>query len=787
VNGPGGSAVGRALPDESAVLHVTGAARFVDDLPEPSGTLHAVLVLSPVAHGLLRSWDEAVALAVPGVVGVVSAADIPGVNDCGTIVPDEPVLAEQELTYLGQPILAVVAESDASARLAAARLAATLRVDELPAALDFVQAHRDGDHVIPPMRMERSASGDVDAALAGSALAGAPRRLRGTFATGAQEHVYLETHASLAQRLDDGAYLVHSSTQHPTEVQKAVAGCVGVRSHQVRVLCRRMGGGFGGKESQAAQFACIAAVAVHRFGRPVKLRLDRATDNLVTGKRHAFWSAYEVGYDEAGRILGVDLTLVSQAGHSADLSGPVLTRAMCHVDNAYYLPEVRVFGYAARTNIQSSTAFRGFGGPQGALVIEQVVDSIARTLGRDPLEVRRVNLYGVEGDVTPYGEVVDGNVLPDLLDELVRTSDYLARRTAIAAEQRTPGVLVRGLALTPVKFGISFNVSHFNQAGALVHVYVDGSVLVNHSATEMGQGVNTKVRQVVADELGVPVDWVRSTATDTEKVANTSATAASTGSDMNGAAARVAARVVRDRLAAVAAERLGVDPADLEFADGRVSAGVRSLGFAEVTAIAYVQRVQLWSDGYYATPDLSWDGSTMQGRPFHYFCYGAAVTEVVIDTLTGETRVLRADVLYDAGRSLNPAVDLGQVEGAYVQGLGWLTQEEVRWDPSGRLVTLAPTTYKAPTANDVPPDLRSALFRHDQEPDTVHGSKAVGEPPLLLAFSAFLAIRDAISAVGGHQVDPPLQAPATPEEVLRCLGIVRHQAVRDQVGRSTRS
>ena len=769
--------VGRAIPDESAVLHVTGSAEFVDDLPEPAGTVHAALVLSPVAHGRLLGWDASVAMAVPGAVAVVSAGDVPGRNDCGTIVEDEPVLAGDELAYLGQPILAVVAETDAAARRAAARLAATVRVEELPAVLDALQAHRDGDHVIAPMRLERSVGGDVTAA-----IAAAPHRLRGTFASGAQEHVYLETQAALVVPLDDGAYLVHSSTQNPTEVQKLVAGCLGLRAHRVRTLCRRMGGGFGGKESQAAQIACIAAVAAHRVRRPVKLRLDRATDNLVTGKRHAFWSEYEAGFDDEGRILGLDLTLVAQAGHSADLTGPVLTRAICHVDSAYWLPNVRIAGYAARTNIQSSTAFRGFGGPQGALVTEQLVDSIARALGRDPLDVRRANLYGERGDVTPYGEAVEGNILGSLIDDLVASSDYHRRREDVAAFNRTSPVLVRGLALTPVKFGISFNVSHLNQAGALVHVYVDGSVLVNHSATEMGQGVNTKVRQVVADELGVPVAWVRSTATDTEKVANTSATAASTGSDMNGAAARTAARVVRGRLAAVAAELLDADVVDVVFENGRVIAGDRSVPFVDVTAAAYVERVQLWSDGYYATPGLSWDRTTLQGRPFHYFCFGAAVSEVVVDTLTGETRVLRADLLYDAGRSLNPAVDLGQVEGAYVQGLGWLTQEEVRWDAAGRLVTLAPTTYKVPTAHDVPADLRARLYAHDAEPDTIHGSKAVGEPPLLLAFSAFLAIRDAISAVGDHRVDPPLRAPATPEEILRCVAVVR-----DQAGRSTDS
>jgi xanthine dehydrogenase large subunit len=766
--------VGRAVPDESAALHVTGAAEFVDDIREPAGTLHAALVLSPIARGRITGFQSHVGMDVPGIVGVVTAGDIRGENTCGTIVHDEPILADREVTYLGQPVLAVVGDDEGCARRAAARIAATLTVEEETPLLDFVEAYRRGELVLPPMHMERSAGSGV-----AEALAGAPHRLQGSFRSGAQEHFYLETQASLVVPLDDGAFLVHSSTQHPTEVQKLVASALGISANKVRSICRRMGGGFGGKESQAAQGACISAVAAQRFARPVKLRMDRSTDNLVTGKRHALWSEYDVGYDDDGRILGMDITLVSQAGHSADLSGPVMTRAMCHVDNAYWLPEVRITGIASRTNIQSSTAFRGFGGPQGALVTEQLIDTIARELGRDPMDVRMANLYAPGRDVTPYGEQVEGNVLPELLAALVESSEYRTRRVLVDAFNDTSPVLKRGLALTPVKFGISFNVSHFNQAGALVHVYVDGSVLVNHSATEMGQGVNTKVCQVVAQELGVPLESVRSTATDTEKVANTSATAASTGSDMNGQAARTAARTVRDRLADVAGRILEVDAAEVCFADGQVTGGGRSIPFREVTAAAYARRVQLWSDGFYATPGLHWDVRTMQGRPFHYFCYGAAVSEVAIDTLTGETRVLRADLLQDVGRSLNPAVDIGQIEGAYVQGVGWLTQEEVRWDEAtGRLLTLAPTTYKLPTAHDVPPDLRTRLFEHAEEPDTIHGSKAVGEPPLLLAFSAFLAIRDAISAVGQHRVVPSLDAPATPEEVLRSVAAVRAAAGR---------
>ncbi|MDE2566757.1 MAG: xanthine dehydrogenase molybdopterin binding subunit, partial [Burkholderiales bacterium] len=644
-----------------------------------------------------------------------------------------------------------------------------IRAQALPPVLEPGPAHAAGQYVLPPMHLVR---GD-----AAAAIAAAPHRLRSRFAVGGQEQFYLEGQISYALPAENGGIRVLCSTQHPSEMQHLVAQALGLAAHAVQVECRRMGGGFGGKESQSALFACVAAVAAVRLGRPVKLRLDRDDDFLVTGRRHCFQYEAEVGYDEAGRILGAEATFVSRAGHSADLSGPVMTRALCHFDNAYWLPHVAVHGYSARTNTQSNTAFRGFGGPQGAIAIEMLIDSVARALGRDPLEVRRLNFYGRSPhDVTPYGQPVGDNPIHALVEQLAKSSDYAARRAAVAAHNAASPVLKKGLALTPLKFGISFNLPHLNQAGALVHVYTDGSVLVNHGGTEMGQGLNTKVAQVVAHELGLPLAQVRCSPTDTHRVANTSATAASTGSDLNGKAAQDAARRIRDRLATLAAARWGPGRAAAEvgFAGGQVHVGGRALPFVEVVQAAYESRVQLWSDGYYATPGLHWDRQTLQGHPFYYFAWGAAVSEVLVDTLTGEFRLLRADLLHDAGRSLNPAIDIGQVEGAFVQGMGWLTSEELVWHPqTGRLMTHAPSTYKIPTANDCPLDFRVRLFERDNAADSIHRSKAVGEPPLLLPFSVFFAIRDAVSAAGGHRVDPPLQAPATPESILRAVTAVQ--------------
>ena len=764
--------IGARRPHESAHLHVAGAAPYIDDLPELAGTLHAALGLSPVAHGRLLAIDLATLRAQPGVVAVFSAADIPGPNDCGPIAHDDPILADGTVRHIGQPVFAVVAHTREQARRAAALASQVLQIQPLPAVLTALDAHARQQYVVPPMHLAR---GD-----AAAALASAPHRLQGSFSLGGQEHFYLEGQVSYAIPQEDGGLLVHCSTQHPSEMQHAVAQALQLASHRVQVSCRRMGGGFGGKESQSALFACVAALAAQRLQRPVKLRPDRDDDTLITGRRHGFELAWDVGHDDEGRLLGVAVDLLANAGHSADLSAPVMTRALCHFDNAYWLPHVAMHGYCCRTNTQSNTAFRGFGGPQGALAIEMILDSVARRLGRDPLAVRRANFYGTTtNNVTPYEQRVEDNILQPLVAQLEAQCDYAARRAAIAACNASSPVLKRGLALTPVKFGISFNVEHFNQAGALVHVYADGSVLVNHGGTEMGQGLNTKVAQVVAHELGIALDRVRVTATDTQKVANTSATAASTGTDLNGKAAQDAARQVRERLALWWATQLGIDASTVRFADGMVSAGVQQIGFDSLVQQAYFARVQLWSDGFYATPGLHWDRERLKGKPFHYFAYGAACSEVVIDTLTGEHRLLRADVLHDVGASLNPAIDIGQIEGAFIQGMGWLTMEQLWWQPldgskhQGKLMTHAPSTYKIPTANDCPPVFNVALYDAANPADTVHRSKAVGEPPLLLPFSVFLAIRDAVSAAGGHRIDPPLRAPATPEAVLDALDAVR--------------
>ncbi|MEY8878937.1 MAG: xanthine dehydrogenase molybdopterin binding subunit [Leptothrix sp. (in: b-proteobacteria)] len=775
--GPGAHAtaaahrVGASRAHESAHLHVAGAAPYTDDILEVAGTLHGALGLSPVAAGRLLGIDLALLRAQPGVVAVLSAADIPGMNDCGPILHDDPILAADELRYLGQPVFLVVAETRQQARRAAALAKQAIRFEALSALLDPLEAHAKRDYVVAPMQLAR---GDAHAA-----LATAPHRLQGTFQLGGQEQFYLEGQISYAVPQEDGALKVYCSTQHPSEMQHAVAHALHLPAHKVQVECRRMGGGFGGKESQSAVFACAAAIAAARLGRAVKLRPDRDDDFLITGRRHGFHFRYDVGFDDAGRLLGADVEMVSNAGHSADLSAPVMTRALCHFDNAYWLPHVDLRGFCARTNTQSNTAFRGFGGPQGALAVEVILDSVARRLGLDPLAVRRANFYGTTADgdgrnVTPYEQVVEDNVIHALTDELVASSDYAARRAEIAAWNASSPVLKRGIALTPIKFGISFNVQHLNQAGALVHVYSDGSILVNHGGTEMGQGLNTKVAMVVAHELGVRFERVRVSATDTHKVANTSATAASTGADLNGKAAQDAARQIRERLTAFAADRYDVAQSQVSFEDDLVQAGDHRVPFADLVMAAYMARVQLWSDGFYATPGLHWDRERLKGKPFYYFAYGAAVSEVVIDTLTGESRVLRADLLHDVGCSLNPALDIGQVEGAYIQGLGWLTTEELWWHPqSGKLMTHAPSTYKIPTANDVPTRFNTALFQNRNAADAIHRSKAVGEPPLLLPFSAFLAIRDAISAVGGHRIDPPLRAPATAEAVLDAVEAVQ--------------
>ncbi|MGI9238417.1 MAG: xanthine dehydrogenase molybdopterin binding subunit, partial [Woeseiaceae bacterium] len=642
---------------------------------------------------------------------------------------------------------------------------ATVDYEELEPILDPLTAVEKNSFVLPSETLIR---GEPDAELDRS-----PHRLRRRVSLGGQDQFYLEGHIAMAIPQEDGGMLVYSSTQHPDEVQTMIAHATQRLSKDVVVICRRMGGAFGGKESQAALIAIIAAVAADKTGRPCKLRLDRDDDMIMTGKRHDFVIDYDVGFDDSGRILGIQFEFASRCGMSADLSGPVNDRAMFHCDNAYFLENIRIVSHRCKTNTVSNTAFRGFGGPQGMFAIEYALDDIARALGKDPLEVRRRNFYGKnERNVTHYHQTLDDNIVDEIVAKLVANSDYEQRRQEIRAFNANSKVLRRGISMTPVKFGISFTNTLLNQAGALVHVYKDGTLQLNHGGTEMGQGLYVKVAQVVADELGISIERIRIMAADTSRVPNASATAASSGSDMNGKAAQKAAAKIRARLTEFAARHFAVSENDIDFADNAVYVGERSLSFAELVQLAWADRVSLSATGFYKTPKIHYDRASFSGRPFFYFAYGAAVTEVVVDTLTGENRVLRVDILHDCGDSLNPAVDLGQIEGGYVQGVGWLTTEELWWNEAGELGTHAPSTYKIPACSDLAPDFRVELMSGaSNREDTIYRSKAVGEPPLMLALSAFFAIRDAIDLGAAA----PLRAPATPEAVLQAMAGAGHE------------
>lgn len=777
--------IGNALPHDAAPLHVTGAARYVDDIPLPQGTLHLAFGLSTIAHGDITSLDLSAVRAAKGVVAVYAASDFAEMPDCSPSTHDEPLLAMGRVHYIGQPVFLVVATSHLAARKAA-RLA---KIDyaPLPAVLTV------DDALAANSRFESGpviwAKGD-----AATALARAPRVVEGELEVGGQEHFYLEGQIAAAIPQEGGDMLIHSSTQHPTEIQHKVAHALHVPMHAVRVETRRMGGGFGGKESQGNALAIACAIAARDTGRPCKMRYDRDDDMLITGKRHDLRIRYRAGFDDTGRVTAVAFTHLFRCGWALDLSIPVADRAMLHSDNCYHLTDVRIESHRLRTNTQSATAFRGFGGPQGMVGIERVMDHIASDLGLDPLAVRRVNFYAGmvakaggalppqtpmryldqdEGaravQTTPYHMPVTDFIADTLVSALEESSGYAARRAAIAKWNATSPVLKRGIALTPVKFGISFTLTHLNQAGALVHVYQDGSVHLNHGGTEMGQGLFQKVAQVAAAVFGVDIEAVKITATDTAKVPNTSATAASSGSDLNGMAAQAACVTIRDRMAAFLAERHQAQAQDVRFVAGRVNVGDADYSFAEAAALAYAGRISLSSTGFYATPKITWDRAAGKGRPFLYFAYGAAVTEVVIDTLTGENRILRADVLHDTGASLNPALDIGQIEGAYVQGAGWLTMEELVWDDKGALRTHAPSTYKIPACSDRPPVFNVSLWGHDNPEATVGRSKAVGEPPFMLGISAFMALSDAVAACGDGTRYVALDAPATPERILAAV------------------
>ena len=751
-----------AISHDSAHKHVAGSALYVDDIPEPSDLLHCYFGASQFAHAKVLSMDLSAVTAYPGVVRTLTAADIPGDNEISPMHKfDEPVLADKLVQFAGQPLFAVVAQSRAIARRAAQL--ARIEYEELPAILDIETALTEKSYVLEPQRMQR---GNPLAA-----IEAAPHRLRGQVLTGGQDHFYLEGQVSIAIPQEDGDMLIHTSSQHPTEVQHLVARSLGKPIHAVTVEVRRMGGAFGGKETQAAQWAIMAAVMADLTGRPVKIRLDRDDDMRSTGKRHDFLIRYDVGFDDEGRIQGIDFTHALRCGISSDLSGPIADRAMFHSDNAYYLPNVSITSYRCKTNTVSNTAFRGFGGPQGMVGMERVIDAIAQQLGKDPLAIRKLNLYGVDkNNVTPYKMVVKDNVLPALIADLEVSSDYQRRRGKIAAFNRDSPIIRKGISLTPAKFGISFTTTFLNQAAALVHVYKDGSVHLNHGGTEMGQGLMVKIAQVVADEFQIDLDRVKITATNTGKVPNTSATAASSGTDMNGMAARVAARKIKKRLVRFASKKFAVDKTDVRFIDNHVQASEIEISFAELAEQAWLGRISLSATGFYRTPKIHYDPQTLSGRPFLYFAYGAAVSEVEVDCLTGESRITRVDILYDAGRSLNPAIDIGQIEGGFVQGAGWLTSEEVWWDQQGHLRTHAPSTYKIPTCGDIPEIFNVRIWDKGRNREkTVHRSKAVGEPPLMLAISVHSAINQVIAGKLGGNTLPSLNTPATPEAILNLL------------------
>lgn len=750
--------VGKSVKHDSAPKHVSGEAVYVDDRLEFPNQLHIYARMSDRAHARIVRIDTAPCYEVPGVAIAITAQDVPGQLDIGAVLPGDPLLADGKVEYIGQPVIAVAADSLETARKAA--MAAIIEYEDLEPVLDVVEALHKKHFVLDSHTHKRGDSA--------TALASAPRRLQGSLHIGGQEHFYLETQVSSVMPTEDGGMIVFTSTQNPTEVQKLVAEVLGVSMNKIVIDMRRMGGGFGGKETQAAGPACMCAVIAHLTGRPTKMRLPRMEDMTMTGKRHPFYVEYDVGFDDDGLLHGIEIDLAGNCGYSPDLSGSIVDRAMFHSDNAYYLGDATINGHRCKTNLASNTAYRGFGGPQGMVAIEEIMDAVARELGKDPLEVRKRNYYGkTERNVTHYYQTVEHNMLEEMTAELEASSEYAKRREDIRAFNAASPILKKGLALTPVKFGISFTASFLNQGGALVHVYTDGSIHLNHGGTEMGQGLNTKVAQVVAEVFQVDIERIQITATNTDKVPNTSPTAASSGTDLNGKAAQNAAQTIKQRLVEFAARKWQIFEEDIEFKNGQVRLRDQYISFDELIQQAYFGQVSLSSTGFYRTPKIYYDRSQARGRPFYYFAYGAACSEVIVDTLTGEYRMLRSDILHDVGASLNPAIDIGQVEGGFVQGLGWLTMEELVWNDKGKLMTNGPASYKIPAVADMPLDLRVKLVENRKNPeDTVFHSKAVGEPPFMLGISVWCAIKDAVASLADYRAQPQIDAPATPERVL---------------------
>jgi len=752
------SGVGKKIAHESAERHVNGEAIYIDDRLEFPNQLHLYPVLSEVAHGLIKHIALQQCSELAGVERVFVAADIPGDPDIGPVLPGDPLLAEDKVEYVGQVIAVVAASSMEIARAGASLV--KVEIEALPAILDVKQAHAQQHYVMEP---HRHSIGDAQAA-----LSKAPHTLSGELLIGGQEHFYLETQICSTVPTEEGGMLVFASTQHPSEVQKLVAQVIGVPLNKVMVDMRRMGGGFGGKETQAAQPACLAALVSKLTGKPCKMRLSRELDMRMTGKRHPFVVQFEVGFTDQGLLAGLKLDLLADCGYSPDLSGSIVDRAMFHSDNAYYLGNADITGYRCKTHRASNTAYRGFGGPQGMVAIENIMDQIAGALQLDPLQVRKLNYYGIdERNLTHYGQIVTGNLLQEMTQQLEESCEYSARRRKIELFNRQQPIMKKGLALTPVKFGISFTATFLNQAGALVHIYTDGSIHLNHGGTEMGQGLNTKVAQIVAEEFQVDIDNIYVSATNTDKVPNTSPTAASSGADLNGKAAQNAARTIKTRLLEFAAKEYDIAVEKIIFINNHVKLGDRVISFTQLVQQAYFAQVSLSSTGFYRTPKIFYDRDAAFGTPFYYYSFGMACSEVVIDTLTGEYKVLRTDILHDVGDSLNPRIDIGQVEGGFIQGMGWMTTEELVWDDTGKLLTSNPMSYKIPAITDIPNDFRVKLLENRQNPeDTVFHSKAVGEPPFMLAISVWCALKDAVASIGDHKHPLQIDSPATPEAIL---------------------
>ena len=753
---------------------------YVNDMQVGEQLLYGKVVYSPHAHARIVSYDLDTAIAIEGVHAILTYKDIPGGNQMGPVIHDEVVLAEKEVIFIGQAMFLIAAENKDIAEEAAQAI--RIEYEILPHIVTIEDAMKSGKLVQPQRKIE---NGNIEAAKQEAA-----NTLAGELKIGAQEQWYLETQVALAHPGEGNEIKVYSSTQHPSETQALIAEVLGIQKMEVEVEIRRMGGAFGGKETQANHTAIWASLLAIKTGQPVKICLGRDDDQIMTGKRHRFLMKYEAGFTDEGLITYMDVEQNADAGSSTDLSMAILERAMMHADNAYYVPNIRVIGNAWFTNLPSNTAFRGFGGPQGMAVIEAVIDRIARQLGKDSHELRKLNFYGIDDrNETPYGQIVDNTLLHTLYEQLLDSSEYLKRREQVNDFNAKNEFIKRGMAMTPVKFGISFTTSFLNQAGALVHIYKDGSVLVNHGGTEMGQGLHTKIKELAASELGLSPERVKVNATSTAKVPNTSATAASAGADLNGMAVKNALDKLKKRIAISICNEFNKEsavqskPEEIAFKSGKVfdsSNEDRSMDFAESILKVYLQQVSLSATGYYKTPDIHFDREKGKGHPYYYYAYSMAVTEVELDTLTGYYTNVRTDILHDVGNSLNTRLDIGQIEGGYIQGVGWCTTEECKWDENGNLLNHSPDTYKIPNIQDIPKDFRVNLLEgHPNGAKTIRRSKAVGEPPLMAAFSCWLAIKDAVSAVGNHTVEPDFSLPATNEVILLSADKIRN-SIKEQ-------